>query len=72
MKPVVPRLSPFTRRVGLTLNLLDMPFEHVALHAFEQKDEVKRFNAMGRVPILVLGDRETLIDSSIIADYLEE
>ncbi|MFN8996192.1 MAG: glutathione S-transferase N-terminal domain-containing protein [Pseudomonadota bacterium] len=24
------------------------------------------------VPILVLGDRETLIDSSIIADYLEE
>ena len=72
MKLVGPWFSPFTRRVGVTLNLLDMPFEHIALHAFEQKDEVKRFNAMGKVPILVLGDGETLIDSSAIADYLDE
>lgn len=72
MELVGPWFSPFTRRVGITLNLLGFDFRHNALHAFEEKERVKSFNPMGKVPILVLEDGETLIDSSAIADYLDE
>ncbi|MCA6224144.1 MAG: glutathione S-transferase family protein, partial [Phenylobacterium sp.] len=72
MELVGPWFSPFTRRVGITLNLLGIDFRHNALHAFEEKERVKSFNPMGKVPILVLEDGETLIDSSAIADYLDE
>ena len=72
MKLIGPWFSPFTRRVGITLNLLRIPYEHVPLHAFNQRSEVKEYNPLGKVPVLVLDSGERLIDSSAIADYLNE
>jgi glutathione S-transferase len=72
MKLIGPWFSPFTRRVGISLNLLKIPYEHVPLHAFNQKAEVKAINPMGKVPVLILDDGTNLIDSSAIADYLDE
>jgi len=72
MKLIGPWFSPFTRRVGITLNLLELPYEHVPLHAFAQKDELRPFNPMTRVPVLQLDSGERLVDSSAIADYLDE
>ncbi|MCZ8271833.1 MAG: glutathione S-transferase family protein [Beijerinckiaceae bacterium] len=72
MRLIGPWFSPFTRREGVTLNLLDIPFEHVSLHAFEQREAVRAFNPMGKVPILILDDGEQLIDSSAIVDHLDE
>jgi glutathione S-transferase len=64
--------SPYVRRVAVSLHLLGLPFERRPLSVFGNADEVRRFNPLGRVPILVLEDGEVLIDSSAILDHLDE
>jgi glutathione S-transferase len=72
MKLVGPWLSGFTRRAGITMKLLEIPFEHLNLNAYVEKDEVRRYSPMGKVPALVFDDGEALIDSSSIIDVLHE
>lgn len=72
MKLVGPWFSGPTRRVGVTLKLLGIPFEHLALHAYLQRDEVRVYSPMGKVPALVLDDGRTLYDSRSIIEYLHE
>lgn len=64
--------SGFTRRVGITLRLLDLPFEHLDFDVFLRPEDVRPYNPMLKVPVLVLDDGETLLDSSGIVDYLHE
>jgi glutathione S-transferase len=72
MKLVGPWFSGYTRRVGVSLRLLDIPFEHLPFNAFLDKEAVGRFNPMVKVPALVLDDGEILFDSGAIVDYLDE
>jgi glutathione S-transferase len=64
--------SPFTRRVAITLNIYGVPFEQRALSGFDNRAEVRACNPLGRIPALVLGSGETLIDSNAIIDHLDE
>jgi glutathione S-transferase len=64
--------SPFTRRVAITLNIYGVPFEQRALSGFDNRAEVRASNPLGRIPALVLDSGETLIDSNVIIDYLDE
>jgi glutathione S-transferase len=64
--------SPFTRRVAITLNIYGVPFEQSALSGFDNRDEVRASNPLGRIPALVLDSGETLIDSNAIVDHLDE
>ena len=72
MKLVGPWLSGFTRRTGITMQLLGIPFEHLNLNAYTEKEEVRRYSPMGKVPALVLDNGEVLIDSAGIIDLLYE
>jgi glutathione S-transferase len=72
MKLVGPWISGFTRRTAITMKLLDIPFEHLNLNAFTDKEEVRRYSPMGKVPALVLDNGEVLIDSAGIIDVLHE
>jgi glutathione S-transferase len=72
MKLVGPWLSGFTRRTGITMKLLGIPFEHLNLNAYVNKEEVRRYSPMGKVPALVLDNGEVLIDSAGIIDVLHE
>jgi glutathione S-transferase len=72
MKLVGPWISGFTRRTGITMKLLGIPFEHLDLNAYTQKEEVRRYSPMGKVPALVLDDGEVLVDSPGIIDVLYE
>lgn len=65
-------LSPFTRRVAVSLKILGIPFERKPLTAWHNLDEVRRSNPVGRVPALVLDDGEVLFDSTAILDHLDE
>ena len=65
-------LSPYVRRVGVTLNYLGMPFERRIISAIDDEKERERANPVGRVPALILASGETLIDSAAILDYLDE
>ena len=64
--------SPFVRRVAVTLNLYAMPFEREIIAVYGDADAVRKINPLGKVPALVLEDGETLFDSQIIIDYLDE
>ncbi|MCC6469536.1 MAG: glutathione S-transferase family protein [Alphaproteobacteria bacterium] len=63
--------SPFARRVGVTMKLLDIPFEHRPW-ASSHGAALRAVNPVGRVPALILDDGETLIDSTMILDYVDE
>ncbi len=65
-------LSPFVRRVAVTLNIYGMPFESLALSTMTDADTIRRSNPLGRVPALLLDDGEALVDSSAILDHLDE
>lgn len=65
-------LSPFARRVGTSLTLLDLPFEHIPLSVIDQREELSKLNPMTRVPALELDDGTILIDSAAILDTLDQ
>lgn len=64
--------SPFARRVGVTMKLLGLPFEHRRTAPSTHGPELRQVNPVGRVPALILEDGEVLIDSAMILDYLDE
>ncbi|HXP96384.1 MAG TPA: glutathione S-transferase family protein [Telmatospirillum sp.] len=64
--------SPFVRRVAISLRLLGFSYEQKALSTLNDRDAVRAYNPLGRVPALVLDDGETLIDSTPILDYLDQ
>jgi glutathione S-transferase len=64
--------SPYVRRIGVTLHILHLPFEHLSLSPFSQASEFRRHAAIGRMPVLVLENGEALIESAAILDYLDE
>ena len=64
--------SPFVRRVAIAMRLYGLAFEHRPWSTFGDADKIAPFNPQRRVPTLVLPDGETLIESTIILDYLDE
>jgi glutathione S-transferase len=64
--------SPFVRRVGISLHLLGLPFEHKGMSALRESDTVAAYNPLRRIPALVLDDGEVLIDSWAILDHLDQ
>ena len=65
-------LSPFVRRVGVTLHWLDISFEHRSLSPAKDAANIRPFNPMNKVPALVLDDGEILVESTLILDHLLE
>ena len=65
--------SPFTRRVGTTLLLYNLKYEHLVLRANvpEELEQLKKFNPLARVPALETDDGMALVDSVTILDYLD-
>ena len=64
--------SPFVRRVAVTMNLYGMAFDREVLSVFADADKVRNINPLGKVPALVLDGAETLFDSQMILDFLDE
>lgn len=64
--------SPFVRRVGVTLHLYGIPFEHAPLMTGADRAAITAVSPLGRIPALVLPDGGALTESSVIVDYLDE
>jgi glutathione S-transferase len=64
--------SCFVRRVAVSMNLLEIPFEHRSWSVGKDFDLIREFNPLGRVPTLVLDDGEALIESAAILDHLDD
>jgi glutathione S-transferase len=63
--------SPFVRRVGIALTLLDMPFEHRPWSVFGNADLIRPLNPLVRVPTLVLDDGDVIFDSASMIDWID-
>jgi len=64
-------VSPFVRKVLVFLRLKNVPFEIDPLIPFFANDDYARLNPLRRIPLLI-DDRVTLADSSVICQYLED
>lgn len=64
--------SPFVRRVAATMTQYGISFDRHSLSVFGDREEVMRLNPLGKVPALVLDGGETLIESAIIIDFLDD
>lgn len=65
-------LSPFVRRVAVSLNQLGIPFESESFSVFAKPAAVRKYNPVVRVPTLVLDDGEALVDSAAILDEIDQ
>jgi glutathione S-transferase len=63
--------SPFVRRVGIALQLLDIPFEHRPWSSFGDRERVATYNPLHRVPTLVLDDGDAILDSHMMLDFID-
>jgi glutathione S-transferase len=63
--------SPYVRRVAISLQLLELPFEHRSVSVFRGFDEFRRINPVVKAPTLVCDDGTVLMDSTLILDHIE-
>jgi len=63
--------SPFVRRVAVSAHFLGQSFEHRELSIFRDFDEFRKLNPLVKVPTLICDDGHSLVDSTLIIDYLE-
>lgn len=71
MKLVGRYLSPFARRVGIALHLLEIDFEHDPVSVVEDRSALDSVSALSRIPCLVLDSGEVLVDSHQILAELD-
>jgi glutathione S-transferase len=71
MKLIGVLLSPFVRRVAISLNILGLPFELEEVFVFGEPDTVRRYNPLVRIPILALEDGTNLVESGAILDEID-
>ena len=64
--------SPFVRRVGITLTLYGIEFEHLPWSTFGDAEKIAPYNPLRRVPVLVFDDGVSVMDSSVIVTLLDE
>ncbi len=64
-------LSPYVRRVAVSLGILELPFEYQEVFVFGERDIVRRYNPLIRIPVLALDDGENLVESSAILDEID-
>jgi glutathione S-transferase len=65
-------LSPYTRRVAVSLNTLGMTFTLEELSVMKEPERVRPHNPLLRIPTLVLDDGTALIESGAILDEIDQ
>jgi glutathione S-transferase len=71
MKLIGILLSPFVRRVAVSLNILKLPYELDEVFVFGEQDTVRRYNPLVRIPILIADDGASLVESGAILDEID-
>lgn len=71
MKLIGRNMSPFVRRVAISLRALGQEFEQEWLSTADHQEEIRNYNPLGRVPALVLDNGTRLIDSAAILNAID-
>ncbi|MGF6769229.1 glutathione S-transferase [Paraburkholderia sp. GAS199] len=62
--------SPYVRRVAICLKLLKLDFEHQSISVFSTYDAFAKINPVVKAPTLVLDNGQTVMDSTVILQYV--
>ncbi len=73
MKLYYSNTSPYSRKVRMVMLIktLEQQVETVLINPFEDQEQLKKLNPLGKIPVLVLDNNEVLFDSPIICHYLD-
>ena len=63
--------SPFARKVRIALIEKQIPFELITTNPWDLDSEAIKYNPLGKVPALILENKETIYESSFILEWLE-
>jgi glutathione S-transferase len=63
--------SPFARKVRVVIAERGLSVELEAASPLDEGSPVRRFNPLGKVPVLLLDDGSSLFDSPVICEYLD-
>ena len=63
--------SPYARKVRIALAEKGLPFELVTEVPWSPEAATPRHNPLGKLPVLVLDDGETVYESRLILEWLE-
>ena len=72
MKLIGNFLSPYVRRVAISLNVVGLPYELQSLFVFKEPDAVRACNPVVRIPTLVLDDNDVLVESYAMLDEIDQ
>jgi glutathione S-transferase len=72
MKLIGNYLSPYVRRVAVSLRILETPFEFEEVYVFQDREAVRRRNPVVRIPVLELDDETALFESYAILDEIDQ
>ncbi len=64
--------SPYTRRVAVSLDALDQPYEFEAVSVMAEQQKVQAHNPVIRIPVVLMPDGEVLIESYAILDEIDQ
>src|SRR5271156_4467033 len=62
--------SPYVRRVAVTMLTAGLAFQHRPISLFRHIDEFSKVSPLLKAPTLVADDGTTLLESSVILEYL--
>ena len=63
--------SPFARKVRVVLLEKKVPFELITVNPWNLTSDVERVNPLGKIPVLIPDNEETIYESSFIIEWLE-
>ncbi|MDX1711186.1 MAG: glutathione S-transferase N-terminal domain-containing protein [Rhodovibrionaceae bacterium] len=71
MKLLIATPSPFARKVRVALHEKSLPFEEVVDTPWNPDSAAPDHNPLGKIPVLLTDDGQSLYDSSVILEYLD-
>ena len=63
--------SPFARKVRVVLLEKNIPFELKTINPWNMNADIERFNPLGKIPVLITANDETIYDSKYIIEWIE-
>ncbi|GGX43582.1 glutathione S-transferase family protein [Saccharospirillum salsuginis] len=65
-------LCPYVQRSVIVLQEKDMPYRRTDIDLANKPDWFRSISPLGKVPVLVTGERRSLFESAVICEYLNE
>lgn len=65
-------LCPYVQRSVIVLREKNIPYRRTDIDLADKPDWFREISPLGKVPILVTGERRSLFESAVICEYLND